>query len=77
VIQSHGRAISAVLLSGHPNSSVSGVYGGHVAIGNRHTYEADSPAYLKIKDLVIRNTRLPIVQFQGARIAAAFTVPPN
>lgn len=77
VINDHGRPISAVLLSGHPLSTVAGVYGGHVAIGNRHAHEADSPEYLKLKELVIRNTRLPTVQFQGAQTGAAFTVPPN
>lgn len=77
VISGHGRPISAIFLSGHPLSTVAGVYGGHVAIGNRHAHEADSHEYLKLKDLVIRNTRLPTVQFQGARTGAAFTVPPN
>ncbi len=77
VISNYGRPISAVLLSGHPLSTVVGVFGGHVTIGNRHAYEADSPDYLKLKDLVVRNTRLPTVQFQGAPTGAAFTVPPN
>lgn len=78
VIKGQGRLVAAVLLSGNPRSTVAGVmHGGHVAIGNRHAHEADSPEYLKLKDLVIRNTRLPAVQFQGAQTGTAFTVPPN
>ena len=69
------RKISAILLSGHSDSSVIGQGNAQVLkIGSGYAYKMDSPAYMRLKKDIAQYTAAPIQSFQGSYKGQDFSV---
>ena len=76
-IRSNGRPIAAVLLSSYYPSTVTGVQGNVIVIGQQYAYKIDSPEYARLKASIARYAPNPVRLFQGAYTGSSFMVPAN
>lgn len=75
MINSGGRPISAVLVSGYEHANVVGAGNAQVVrMGRTHAYKLDSPEYSKLQIEVTRYLGKPIGVFQGVYGGREFTV---
>lgn len=75
VIQSSGRKIAAVLLSGYNESMVNGQGAAPVLrIGSRSVYKIESPEYLLLQRDIARYVAAPVRTFQGSYKGGEFSV---
>lgn len=75
VVNSNGRKISAILMSGYEQSSVTGGDTAKVLkIGSRYAYKIDSNEYNQLKQDIARFVSNPISTFQGSYKGQDFSV---
>jgi hypothetical protein len=75
VINSNGRKIHTILVSGYYESTVVGQGSAQVLkIGSTHAYKMDSPEYMKLKQDIARYVSNPVQTFQGGYKGREFLV---
>jgi hypothetical protein len=75
VIESNGRTIAAVLLSGyHPSQVIGEGTASVVRIGQNHAYQVGSPGFRQIEKDIARYTTNPVALFQGTYSGSEFSV---
>jgi hypothetical protein len=75
VINNNGRKISAILMSGYEQSSVTGGDTSKVLrIGSRYAYKIDSNEYNQLKQDIARYVSNPVTTFQGSYKGQDFSV---